>query len=60
MKEVKSNPLEGAKELTSVKMSDPRWPANDGWVKMSKNVNGVEVHYVYNTKAGTFVNFKFK
>jgi hypothetical protein len=60
MKEVKSNPLAGAKELTSVKMSDSRWLVNDGWVKMSKNVNGVEVHYVYNTKTGAFDDFKFK
>lgn len=41
-------------------MSDSRWLVNDGWVKMSKNVNGIEVHYVYNTKTGAFDDFKFK
>ena len=60
MKEVISNPLEGAKQLKSVTMTDKRWLADDGWVKMSKNVNGTEIHYVYNTKTGEFDDFKFK
>lgn len=60
MQEVMSNPLDGTKELTSVKMTDPRWPASDGWVKMSKTVNGSEIHYVYNTTTGAFDDFKFK
>jgi len=60
MEEIKANPLQGAKELTSVKMADTRWPASDGWIKMSKNVNGVGVHYVYNPKIGVFDDFKFK
>ncbi|MDF2610149.1 MAG: hypothetical protein K0R92_1623 [Lachnospiraceae bacterium] len=25
-------------------MTDIRWPASQGWIKMSKNVNGVEMH----------------
>jgi hypothetical protein len=59
-KEVLSDPPKAAKELKSVTMTDSRWLAQDGWVKMSKNVNGTEVHYVYNTKTGAFDDFKFK
>ena len=60
MKEALSDPLAGAKELKSVTMTDPRWLAQDGWVKMSKNVNGIEIHYIQNTKTGAFDDFKFK
>jgi len=60
MKEALSNPLAGAKELKSVTMTDLRWSAKDGWVKMSKNVNGVEIHYVRNIKTGMVDDFKFK
>ncbi|MGX5519378.1 S-layer homology domain-containing protein [Bacillus cereus] len=57
MKEVRSNPQ--GKEIR-VPMTDPRWPKEDGWVKMAHNVNGVEIHYVKNTKTGEFDDFKFK
>jgi hypothetical protein len=60
MKEVLSNPLQGAKELTSVTMTDPRWLAQEGWVKMSKNVNDIEIHYIYNKLTAVFDDFKFK
>jgi hypothetical protein len=60
MKEVLSNPLPGAKELQSITMTDPRWLAKDGWVKMAKNVNDVETHFLYNRKTGAFDDFKFK
>jgi hypothetical protein len=43
-----------------VDMTDPRWPAGDGWVKMEQTVNGVEIHYVYNTETGVADDFKFK
>ena len=36
------------------------WLADDGWVKMSQNVNGVEIHYIKNTITNEFVDFKFK
>jgi hypothetical protein len=42
------------------KMNDPRWSAEDGWVKMEQTVNGVEIHYVYNTRTGIADDFKFK
>jgi filamentous hemagglutinin len=40
-----------------VKMTDARWPAADGWVKMSQC--GVEIHYVRNTFTGMVDDFKF-
>jgi hypothetical protein len=60
MKEVLSNPLKDSKELTKFTMNDKRWSAKDGWVKMAKNVNGVEIHFVYNKKTKQFDDFKFK
>lgn len=46
--------------LQRVEMSDPRWPAADGWVKMQQIENGVNIHYVYNTITGAVDDFKFK
>lgn len=40
-------------------MTDPRWPSEEGWVKMTKNVNGIEIHYLKNNKTGQFDDFKF-
>ena len=36
------------------------WLAEDGWVKRVQNVNGVEIHYIENTKTGQKTDFKFK
>ncbi|MDM0087150.1 MULTISPECIES: hypothetical protein [unclassified Variovorax] len=33
-------------------LSDSRWPASEGWVKIRKNVNGIEIHYVKNKVSG--------
>ncbi|MBQ8147424.1 MAG: RHS repeat-associated core domain-containing protein, partial [Lachnospiraceae bacterium] len=64
MNQVMSNPLEGAIDLSQldrpVIMNDPRWPASEGWIKMSNNVNGIEIHFVYNRITGEFDDFKFK
>lgn len=49
----------GAKQLR-IPMTDKRWPGELGWVKMAKNVNGVEIHYVYNKNTQQFDDFKFK
>ena len=59
MQEVASHPSAGV-VLKGVSMKDPRWPASAGWVKMAQNVNGVSIHYVYNTVSGAFDDFKFK
>jgi len=53
-----SNP-ESGRQLP-IPMTDKRWPREDGWVKMAQNINGVEVHYVRNTKTGQVDDFKFK
>lgn len=58
MTEVRSAP--GGRVLTKVPMTDPRWPAEDGWVKMQHIVNGVNIHYVRNTTTGAVDDFKFK
>ncbi|MEG0307617.1 MAG: RHS repeat-associated core domain-containing protein [Clostridium sp.] len=60
MEEVLTNPSAG-KQLNMRKgMTDPRWHQDDGWVKMSKNVNGIEIHYVWNKVLNVFDDFKFK
>ena len=43
-------------------MSDTKngWLAKDGWVKRTQNVNGIEIHYIENTKTGQKTDFKFK
>lgn len=63
MHQVMPNPLEGAVDMSQLKnhpviMSDSRWLASEGWVKMSNNVNGVEIHFVYNKITGAFDDFK--
>lgn len=63
MEEVKSNPK--GEELDKIKMTDPRWPAEEGWVKMSQMVDKsdgtkVEIHYVENKLQNVFDDFKFK
>lgn len=41
-----------------IRMTDPRWRAEEGWVKMQQKVNGVNIHYV---RSGSLVDdFKFK
>ena len=56
MTEVRAAP---AGQAIRVPMTDPRWPAADGWMKMAQNVNGVEIHYVLNTVTGAVDDFKF-
>ncbi len=58
LQQAMSNPTAGV-ELP-ILLGDSRWPAADGWVKMSQNVNGVEIHYVRNTSSGAVDDFKFK
>lgn len=59
MDQVRANPLEGAMQLP-IRMTDPRWPEAEGWVKMANNVNGVEIHFVYNNILQVVDDFKFK
>ena len=64
MHQVMSNPLEGAVDMSQMKnhpiiMSDSRQLASKNLVKMSNNVNEVEIHFVYNKITGAFDDFKF-
>jgi hypothetical protein len=58
MELVTENP--GYGERLSTEMKDPRWDADDGWVKMEQTVDGIEIHYVHNTRTGAYDDFKFK
>ncbi len=64
MKQVLSDPLNGATQLKSFQMADSRWLASDGWVKMANNIKladgtNIEIHFVYNTVTNVFDDFKF-
>lgn len=61
MKEVLSAPLSTATDLSKkgIKLGDGRWKPDEGWVKMSKFVNGIEIHFNYNTITELFDDFKF-
>ncbi len=61
MEEVKSNPS-GVTPPKMPKMSDTKNNLfhEDGWVKRTQNVNGVETHYVENINTKEVIDFKFK
>lgn len=63
MKQAMSNPKAG--QVLPVKMTDPRWPSLEGWVKMQQvvklsNGNRITIHYVYNTITRAVDDFKFR
>ncbi|MDA5543117.1 hypothetical protein PGS62_04030 [Yersinia rochesterensis] len=58
LKQAISNPTAGRQ--LSIPMADKRWLTSEGWVKMSQNINGIEIHYVRNIKTGAIDDFKFK
>jgi hypothetical protein len=57
-----ANPLAG-REL-GLRMTDPRWPKSDGWVKMQQIVDSggregpINVHYLFNKMTGAIDDFK--
>ena len=64
MHQVQSNPLENSTKVP-LEMTDSRWSASEGWVKMQSVVQNADktkttIHYVYNEITGTFDDFKFK
>lgn len=59
MNQVRADPLTDAIILPTP-MTDKRWPAEAGWNKMTRNVNKVEIHFVWNSKTGDIDDFKFK
>jgi len=58
MEQAMSNPAAGRR--INVPMTDPRWPATEGWVKMAQNINGTEIHYNRNMRTGQIDDFKIK
>ncbi|MDT0117401.1 RHS repeat-associated core domain-containing protein [Microbacterium sp. PRF11] len=59
MTEVRSNPFEGT-PIRIKDWKDERWPLEEGWQKMARNVNGVEIHWMWNAVTGHVDDFKFK
>ena len=61
MEEVMADPLSNS-IILPLKMNDTKrgWTEAEGWVKVSKTVNSVEIHFIYNTRTGAFADFKFK
>jgi hypothetical protein len=57
MNEAKADPSAGRE--VPITMSDPRWPASGDWVKMARNIDGVEIHYVYNVVSKIADDWKF-
>ena len=57
-----ANPTAG-REL-ALKMTDPRWPASEGWVKMQQVIQSggregaTNVHYLLNKASGAIDDFK--
>jgi hypothetical protein len=58
MIEVMRNPYKG--KVLDLKMTDPKWHTNKGWVKMARNIDKVEIHWVKNEITGAVDDFKFK
>jgi RHS repeat-associated protein len=58
MEAVMADPMKGI--ILPITMKDPGLPASAGWVKMAQNINGIEIHYVYNQITGQIGDFKFK
>jgi len=55
---LEADPTAG-QQIQNIQMKDPRWPANQGSVKMRQNINGIEIHYVRNVNTGAVADFKF-
>jgi len=55
-----SRPAAG--QVLPIKMTDPRWPASDGWVKMQQMIKPggepINVHYLQNTATGAVDDIK--
>jgi len=62
IREAMSNPAAGIP--IRIPMTDPRWPASDGWLKMQQIIrpggDKINVHYVYNPRTGQVDDFKIK
>ena len=63
MEQVMSRPEAGRFLALGKGMTDTRWPAEAGWIKMFQDVTltdvKYQVHYLYNTQTGAWADFKF-
>lgn len=63
MEATKADPLAAATRIEGVQLTDSRWLAEDGWVKMQNTVKTsrgeINFHFNYNTKTNEFDDFKF-
>lgn len=57
MEQARSAPEVGRRLRLSGEM-ESRWPSAERWGKYAQNVNGVEIHYVWNGRQVD--DFKFK
>ncbi len=55
---VLADPLAGA-IILPVPITDKRWPEK-GWSKMARHVDGVQIHFLWNSVTGEVDDFKFK
>ncbi|URN93502.1 MAG: HINT domain-containing protein [Candidatus Pristimantibacillus lignocellulolyticus] len=60
MQKAMTDPKKGTILKMPSLMQDKRWKHSDGWVKMSRTIKGVEIHWVYNIRTGKYDDFKFK
>jgi hypothetical protein len=58
---IKAEPELG-EQIERITMTDPRWPAAEGWVKMQYYLerDGINIHYAYNTIAKIADDFRSK
>lgn len=54
----RSHPRAG--KVLRIRMTDPRWPDEKGWMKMQFTTHGVTIHYVLNKITGAVDDFKIK
>lgn len=62
MKQAMSDPAGPRARVVPLKkgMTDQRWPGDEGWQKMTQNIDGIEIHYVYNPRTSEVGDYKFK
>ena len=60
MMEIMRNPKLGTEITMKKGMTDKRWHMNEGWVKIARNIDGVEIHWVRNNRTSQVDDFKFK
>lgn len=57
MDQVMANPARGL--ILADNVGNSLWH-EDGWVKMAQNIEGIEIHYVFNPATGAFDDVKIK